>query len=54
MPQSHGRQNTVISQLVSLFGMLRNLRIAGFTNCSFRKAELECQPDIAFYIGPDF
>lgn len=50
----HGRQNTVISQLVSLFGMLRNLRIARFTNCSFRKAGLECQPDLAFYIGPDF
>ncbi|MGF1512970.1 MAG: Uma2 family endonuclease [Elainellaceae cyanobacterium] len=50
----HGRQNTVISQLVSLFGMVHNLRIVGFTNCSFRKVGLECQPDLAFYIGPNF
>ncbi|MGB3613601.1 MAG: Uma2 family endonuclease [Elainellaceae cyanobacterium] len=51
----HGRQNTVISQLVSIFGMVRNLRIAGFTNCSFYKAgALGCQPDIAFYVGADF
>ncbi len=51
----HARQNTVVSQVVSLFGVLQNLRMAGFTNCSFHKTgERGCQPDIAFYIGPDF
>lgn len=51
----HGRQNTVIAQVVSLYGMVRNLRVAGFTNCSFYKAGVRgCQPDIAFYIGANF
>ena len=51
----HGRQNTIISQLVGLFGALQNLRVAGFTNCSFYKAgERGCQPDIAFYVGAGF
>ena len=51
----HGRQNTVLSQLVILYGALRNLRIAGFTNCSFHKIGVQgCQPDMAFYIGVDF
>ncbi|MDJ0707697.1 MAG: Uma2 family endonuclease [Leptolyngbyaceae cyanobacterium MO_188.B28] len=51
----HGRQNSVVSKIVSLFAMVRNLRIAEFTNCSFRKTDVRgCQPDTAFYIGPDF
>jgi Uma2 family endonuclease len=51
----HGRQNTVIAQVVSLYAMVRNLRVAGFTNCSFYKAGVRgCQPDVAFYIGADF
>jgi Uma2 family endonuclease len=51
----HGRHNTVISQVVGLFAMLRNLRVAGFTNCSFYKTGVRgCQPDIAFYVGADF
>lgn len=51
----HARQNTVISQMIDLFGALKNLRMAGFTNGSFYKAgERSGQPDIAFYIGPNF
>lgn len=51
----HARQNTVVSQIISLFGALQNLRMAGFTNGSFYKTgEQGCQPDVAFYIGPDF
>jgi hypothetical protein len=33
----HGRQNTVVSQLVGLFGALQNRRVAGFTNCASTK-----------------
>jgi Uma2 family endonuclease len=51
----HGRDNTLLSQVVSLYGTLKNIRIVGFTNGSFRKTGVrECQPDIAFYIGADF
>ena len=51
----HGRQNSVVMDVVSLFDTLRNIRIAKFINCSFRKAEERgCQPDVAFYVGSDF
>jgi Uma2 family endonuclease len=51
----HGRQHSVVSEVVSIFGMVRNLRLVELTNCSFYKAEERgCQPDTAFYIGPDF
>jgi Uma2 family endonuclease len=51
----HARQNSVVSKVVSLFGMVRLVRLAEFTNGSFHKTgEQGCQPDVAFYIGPDF
>jgi Uma2 family endonuclease len=51
----HGRDNTLLSQTVSLYGTLKNIRIVGFTNGSFRKRGVrECQPDMAFYIGTEF
>ena len=51
----HARQNSVVSKVVSLFGMVRAVRLAEFTNGSFHKTgERGCQPDVAFYIGPDF
>jgi Uma2 family endonuclease len=51
----HARQNSVISKVISLFGMVNALRIAEFTNCSFYQAGARgCQPDAAFYIGSDF
>lgn len=51
----HGRDNTLLSQVVSLYGTLKNIRIVGFTNGSFRKTGVrECQPDMAFYIGASF
>ena len=51
----HGRQHSVVIDVVSLFVAFRNLRIAKLIDCSFRKAgERSCQPDVAFYIGPDF
>lgn len=51
----HGRDNTLLSQTVSLYGALKNIRMVGLTNSSFRKQGVwECQPDIAFYIGAAF
>jgi Uma2 family endonuclease len=51
----HSQDNTILSQVVSLYAMVKNIRIKGFTNGSFRKPELqECQPDLAFYTGAEF
>jgi Uma2 family endonuclease len=51
----HGRQNSVVMDVVSLFATFRNIRIAKFINCSFYKRAVRgCQPDVAFYIGADF
>jgi Uma2 family endonuclease len=51
----HGRNNTLLSQVVSLYGALKNLRLVGLTNTSFRKRGVrECQPDLAFYVGTEF
>jgi len=50
----HGQDNTLLSQVVSLFGMVKNLRLKGFTNTSFRRVGVrECQPDLAFYVAED-
>jgi Uma2 family endonuclease len=51
----HSQDYTLLSQTVSLYGTIKNIRIKGFTNGSFRKQSMrECQPDMAFYIGADF
>ncbi|MGF1524001.1 MAG: Uma2 family endonuclease [Leptolyngbyaceae cyanobacterium] len=51
----HGRQNSVVMDVISLFAAFRTIRIAKFINCSFYKTgERGCQPDVAFYIGADF
>ena len=48
----HGRDNTLISNLVSLFAALKGIPIVGLTNTSFRKTGIrEAQPDLAFYLG---
>ena len=53
--RGHARQNSVLSKVISLYAMVRNLRLVEFTNCSFYKeGERGCQPDTAFYIGADF
>jgi Uma2 family endonuclease len=50
----HGQDNTLLSQVVSLFGIIRNIRLKGFTNTSFRRVGVrECQPDLAFYTADD-
>jgi Uma2 family endonuclease len=51
---AHGRNNSLLASVVSLYGTLRNLPFVSITNGSFRKAgERECQPDLAFYIGAE-
>ncbi|NCJ06713.1 Uma2 family endonuclease [Synechococcales cyanobacterium C] len=51
----HGRENSIVSKVVSLFATLRVIRMVELTNTSFRKAgEQEGQPDIAFYLGDSF
>lgn len=51
----HGRQNAVVIKVVDIYAALRQLKIIGFINCSFRKVgEQECQPDAAFYVGENF
>ena len=50
----HSQDNTLLSQVVSLFGMFKAVRIKGFRGGSFRRAGLrECQPDLAFYIADE-
>jgi Uma2 family endonuclease len=51
----HARQNSVAMDVVSVFAIVHRVRIAKFVNGSFHKTgERGCQPDAAFYIGPDF
>lgn len=51
---AHGRDNTTVSNVVTLFATLNSIRIAGYTNTSFWKPGVRAsQPDIAFYIGAD-
>jgi Uma2 family endonuclease len=51
---AHGRDNSLLAAVVSLYGTLKNLPFLSLTNGSFRQAgERECQPDLAFYIGEE-
>jgi Uma2 family endonuclease len=49
---AHGRDNSILAAVVTLYGALKNLPFISIINGSFRKAsERECQPDLAYYIG---
>jgi Uma2 family endonuclease len=51
---AHGRDNSLLASVVTLYGTLKNLPFLSITNGSFRKVgERECQPDLAFYIGAE-
>jgi Uma2 family endonuclease len=51
----HGRQNSVVMDVITLFATFSNIRIARLVNTIFYKPGTRgCQPDVAFYIGPDF
>ncbi|MEY3331998.1 MAG: hypothetical protein RLZZ176_298 [Cyanobacteriota bacterium] len=48
----HGSNNNVVANVVNLYATLKNIKIKGWVNTTFRKTnESECQPDLAFYIG---
>ena len=48
----HSRQNSVVSNVITLFAACKDMDITSYTNGSFhREGEKEFQPDIAFYIG---
>ncbi|MBD2566656.1 Uma2 family endonuclease [Anabaena lutea] len=48
----HGNNNNVVANAVNLYATLKNIKIKGWVNTSFRRtSEGECQPDLAFYIG---
>ena len=51
----HGRNNSVVYDVISLFAIAKSIRILKLTNTSFRKTGTqECQPDCSFYIGNHF
>lgn len=52
---AHGADNSILSNVVTLFGTLKTIRVKGLTNTSFIKPGLRgCQPDVAFYVGAEF
>ncbi|MBW4665677.1 MAG: Uma2 family endonuclease [Chroococcus sp. CMT-3BRIN-NPC107] len=52
---SHSQDNHLIANIISLYATVKNIRIKGLTNCSFRQPNIrEFQPDLAFYIGDEF
>lgn len=49
---AHGQDNSLISTVVTLYGLAKNLPIKELINTSFRQpGTSECQPDLAYYIG---
>lgn len=49
---AHGQDNSLISAVVTLYGLAKNLPIKELINTSFRRTGVrECQPDLAYYIG---
>ncbi|MEL6248123.1 MAG: Uma2 family endonuclease [Cyanobacteria bacterium J06648_16] len=51
---AHSRDNSILAAVITLYGALKNIQSVTYTNGSFRKVgERECQPDLAYYIGPD-
>ncbi|MEM6716252.1 MAG: Uma2 family endonuclease [Cyanobacteria bacterium P01_D01_bin.6] len=51
---AHGQDNSLISTVVTLYGLAKNLPVKELINTSFRKTGVrECQPDLAYYVGSD-
>jgi Uma2 family endonuclease len=49
---AHGQDNSLISTVVTLYGLAKFLPLKELINTSFRKTNIrECQPDLAYYIG---
>lgn len=52
---SHSQDNTIVPIVINLYASIKNIRIKGLTNGSFRQQGIrEFQPDLAFYIGAEF
>lgn len=52
---SHSQDNHVTSNVINLYATVKNIRIKGLINGSFRKPGIRgFQPDLAFYIGSEF
>jgi Uma2 family endonuclease len=52
---SHSQDNSIISNVVTLFATVKQIRVKELTNVSLRKSGVaEAQPDISFYIGSEF
>jgi len=52
---SHSQDNSIAHNVVSLYAIIKNIRIKTLMNCSFRRAGIrEFQPDLAFYVGAEF
>ena len=50
---AHGKDNSLISTVVVLYGLTKGLPLEQLINTSFRKMGMrECQPDLAYYLGP--
>ncbi|MFB2939334.1 Uma2 family endonuclease [Aerosakkonemataceae cyanobacterium BLCC-F154] len=48
----HGRQNSLVANVITIFATLKNIEIVSLTNTSYRKEGIrEFQPDSSFYIG---
>lgn len=49
---NHAKDNGILTLLVNLFGISKNIPMILFTNCSYRKTGIrEAQPDASYYIG---
>jgi Uma2 family endonuclease len=50
---AHGRDNSIVSAVITLYATMRNIPFTALTNTSFRRVGLqECQPDLAYYLQP--
>ncbi len=51
----HGRDNAIVSKVISLYAALQGVRVVELVNTTFRKAGTQdAQPDLAFYLGQNF
>jgi Uma2 family endonuclease len=49
---AHAHDNSILSNVVTLYATLRGIRFREYTNCSFWKLGVKAsQPDTAFYLG---
>jgi Uma2 family endonuclease len=49
---AHARDNSIISIVIIIYAVLKNISLKELTNCSYRKTGIrEVQPDLSYYIG---